>query len=107
MPLVSYSCSAPAPGILALKILAKVQDTFVEFVESKAGEAPSLKVITTNPVLNTSNTTTSVSWVGCARTLSQIIPSLGLWDNAPTVESWIESAVTSVIPALESSGKDS
>jgi hypothetical protein len=101
MPLVSYSCSASPLGILALKILAKIQDTNVEF--SEAAETPSLKIVTTNPVLGTSSTSTSVSWLGCARSLSQIVPSLGLWDD-PTVESWVESATTLVVPAMEAAG---
>ncbi|KAL3922536.1 MAG: hypothetical protein SGARI_006430, partial [Bacillariaceae sp.] len=104
MPLVTYTCSASAPGILALKLLAKIQDTEVDFTESSE-TTPSLKVVTTNPVLGSSSTSTSVSWVGCARTLSQLVPSLGLWDG-PTVESWIESAATAVIPATsDDSGK--
>jgi hypothetical protein len=102
MPLVSYNCSAAAPANLAFKILAKVQDTDVDFSDASQ-IAPSLKAVTTNPVLGSSTTSTSVSWLGCARTLSQLIPSLGLWDG-PTVESWVESAVTSVVPALEGSG---
>jgi hypothetical protein len=102
MPLVAYSCSASAPAILALKVLANVQDTHVEF--SELSEIPSLKVVTTSLVLASSNTVTSVSWLGCARTLSQIIPSLGLWDNS--VEKWVESATSMVVSALESTGEE-
>jgi hypothetical protein len=101
MPLVSYSCSAPAPGDLALKVLSKIQDTTVDFVEDAS---PSLKVVTVNPVIGSSTTSTSVSWVGCARTLSQMVPSLSLWDG-PLVESWVESAVNTVIPVLQASGR--
>jgi len=104
MPLVSYSCSAPAPGILALKILAKVQDTSVEFAEN--AETPSLKVVTTNPVTGTSTTATSVSWVECTKSLSQLVPSLSLWEGA-SVESWVESAVSSILPVIGSSSDDS
>jgi hypothetical protein len=98
MPLVSYSCSASAPASLAFQLLAKIQDTHVDFIET-SDETPSLKVVTANPILGSSSTSTSVSWVGCARTLSQLVPSLGLWDG-PTVESWVESAATAVIPCI-------
>jgi hypothetical protein len=102
MPLVAYSCSASAPAILALKVLSKVQDTDVEF--SEVPDTPSFKIDTTNLVLGISNTFSSVSWLGCARSLSQLVPSLGLWDD-PAVESWVESATTLVVPALESTGE--
>ncbi|KAG7344036.1 prolyl-tRNA synthetase [Nitzschia inconspicua] len=100
MPLVAYSCSASSPGILALKILAEVQETKVEF--SEVAGTPSLTIVTNNPVLKTSDTSTAVSWLGCARALAQTVPSLALWD-VPTVESWVESATTMVLPSLESS----
>jgi hypothetical protein len=103
MPLVAYSCSASSPAILALKVLAKVQDTHVEF--SEVSEIPSVKIVTTNPVLGVSNTVTNVSWLGCVKNLSQIVPSLGLWDDS-TVESWIQSAATLVVSALESTGEE-
>jgi hypothetical protein len=103
MPLVAYSCSASAPAILALKVLAKVQDAHVEF--SEVPEFPSVKIVTTNVVLGSSNTMSSVSWLGCARNLSQIVPSLGLWDD-PNVEIWVESAITLVVSTLESTGEE-
>lgn len=97
MPLVSYSCAAPAPASVALEVLAKLQDVELALTEA---ESPSLKAVTDHPVLGTS-TTESVSWVGCARTLAQIIPALGLWEGAQ-VESWIESASTTLLPILTS-----
>ena len=97
MPLVSYSCSAPSPASVALEVLAKLQDVEVAF---SSADSPSLKVVTEHPVLGTS-TTDSASWVGCAKTLAQIIPALGLWEN-DQVESWVESASTTLLPALAS-----
>lgn len=102
MPLVAYYCSASSPAILALKVLAKVQDTHVEF--SEVSEIPSIKIVTTNPILGVSNTVTIVSWLGCVKALSQIVPSLGLWEDS-TVESWVEAAATSVVALLESTGE--
>jgi hypothetical protein len=97
MTVVTYSCSAPAPADLALKVLAKVQDVNVSF---ESADSPSLKVETKHPVTGTS-TSESVAWVGCARTLSQVIPSLALWDGL-TVESWVDSAATTLLPILAS-----
>ena len=78
MPLVTYACSAPSSGVVALKVLAKLQDVDVAFSE---GDSPSLKVTTEHPISG-SSTAESVSWVGCARSLAQIVPSLGLWEGA-------------------------
>lgn len=99
MNLVSYSCSAASPGSLALKVLAKLQDTQVTFEDGAA--TPTLLIVTHHPVIGTTSTAESVSWVGCARALSQIIPSLGLWDG-PVVESWVDSAVSALLPVLDS-----
>eukprot|EP00339_Tiarina_fusa_P000840 CAMPEP_0117014268 /NCGR_PEP_ID=MMETSP0472-20121206/11605_1 /TAXON_ID=693140 ORGANISM="Tiarina fusus, Strain LIS" /NCGR_SAMPLE_ID=MMETSP0472 /ASSEMBLY_ACC=CAM_ASM_000603 /LENGTH=908 /DNA_ID=CAMNT_0004717781 /DNA_START=132 /DNA_END=2855 /DNA_ORIENTATION=- len=101
MTVVTYSCSAPAPADVALKVLAKVQDVAVSF---ESADSPSLKVETKHPITGAS-TSESVAWVGCARTLSQIIPSLALWDGL-TVESWVDSAATTLLPIL-TSGDDS
>jgi hypothetical protein len=99
MAIVSYSCSAPSLACLPLKVLAKLQDTEVTFVDEAA--SPTLKTVTHHPVIGTSSTTESVSWVGCTRTLSQLIPSLGLWDG-PLVESWVDAAAVTLLPLLES-----
>ena len=101
MPLVSYSCSAPSPAIAALEVLAKLQDTEVAFTSA---DSPSLKVVTEHPVLGTS-TVEHVAWVGCARALSQLIPSLGLWEG-PQVESWVDSASSTLIPVLSAGTKN-
>lgn len=100
MALVSYSCAAPSPGIVALEVLAKLQGVEVTF---SSGDSPSLEVETIHPITG-SNTTKSVAWIGCARTLSNLIPSLALWEGAE-VESWVESASNTLIPTLESGDK--
>ena len=97
MPVVTYTCSAPVSGVIALEVLAKIQDVEVTF---SAGDKPSMEAVTEHPITGKS-TTSSVSWVGCARTLSQLVPSLGLWEGAQ-VESWVESASTTLIIVLES-----
>lgn len=97
MPLVSYSCSAPSPAIVALEVLAKLQDSDVAF---SSAESPSMKVVTEHPILG--NTVVEhVAWVGCARALSQLVPSLGLWEG-PQVESWVDSASNILLPVLSS-----
>eukprot|EP00934_Nitzschia_sp_Nitz4_P003060 Nitzschia sp. Nitz4//scaffold31_size150131//57555//60853//NITZ4_002825-RA/size150131-processed-gene-0.106-mRNA-1//1//CDS//3329547650//3050//frame0 len=95
MPLVAYSCAAPAPAVDALKVLAKIQDTAVEF---SSADAPSVKIVTDHPILGPT-TVESVSWLGCARTLSQLVPSLALWEG-PQVESWVDSASTTLLSVL-------
>ena len=95
MPLVTYSCTAPEPASAALEVLAKIQDADVSFA---VGDSPSMMLVTEHPILG-SSTAESTSWIGCARTLSQIVPSLGLWDEVQ-VESWIDSAANTLIPAL-------
>jgi hypothetical protein len=97
MPVVSYSCSAPSPAIAALEILAKLQDVEVEF---SSAESASMKAVTEHPILGTT-TTESVAWVGCARALSQLVPSLGLWEDVQ-VESWVDSASNTLLPVLTS-----
>ena len=98
MTLVQHSCEAPSPARLALEVLAKLQETPVTFSE---GESPSLKSVTKHPISG-EKVTNSVAWVGCARTISQLVPSLGLWETAQ-VESWVEAAVNTLLPILSSS----
>lgn len=59
-----------------------------------------MKAVTEHPILGT-NTAESVTWVGCARALSQLVPSLGLWEG-PQVESWVDSASNTLLPVLAS-----
>lgn len=95
MPLVTYSCTAPEPASAALEVLAKLQDAEVSF---SSGELPSMTIVTEHPILG-STTSESTSWVGCARSLSSIVPSLGLWEGTQ-VESWVDAAATTLIPVL-------
>lgn len=95
MPLVTYSCTAPESGSAALEVLAKIQDVDVSF---SSGDSPSMTVATEHPILG-STIAESSSWIGCARTLAQMVPSLCLWEGA-RVESWVESAANTLIPAL-------
>jgi hypothetical protein len=101
MPLVQHTCSAPSPGKLALEVLAKLQDAKVTFGDAST---PSMKTVTQHPIVG-SITTTSVSWVGCARSLSNLIPSLTLW-GTPQVESWVEAAELTLCPILANSEFD-
>ena len=96
MPLVQVSCSAPSPGVAALEVLAKLQDTDVKF---ETAASPSLKSVTQHPIAG-SSTATAVSWVGCARSLSGLIPSLGLWEG-PMVESWVDAGANTLVPILQ------
>ena len=101
--LVQISCSAPSPSITALQVLAKLQEAKnVTFEVNDGGDTmtPSLKSITRHPISG-EKIMTSVSWVGCARTLSQLVPSLGLWEGLQ-VESWVEAASNTLIPILSS-----
>ena len=106
MPLVvSHTCVAPAPAVVPLEVLVQLQDlaSSVTF-ESPNDDDPAVmvKTVTTHPVTSQETTSTSVSWVGCARALSQLIPSLGLWGGAE-VESWVEGAASILLPYLEAS----
>ena len=92
MPIVSYTYSGPSNGVLALEILAKIQDAEV-VVNASTDEKPTLTVVTTNPIVGTSVTSTSESWASCAKTLSGLIPSLGLWGSVAAQE-WIDSAAS-------------
>lgn len=89
MPVVTYNYSGPLSGALALELLAKLQDT--ELVVSVAADAkPTLTVVTNNPIVGSSSTSSSESWAVCAKALSSLIPSLRFWDEG--VEQWIHSA---------------
>jgi hypothetical protein len=92
MSLVTYSCAVPSPASVALEVLAKLQNAEVAF---SAADSPSLEVTTKHPITGIT-TNRSVAWVGCAKTISQIIPSLALWESSQ-VESWVESASNSVL----------
>jgi len=72
--------------------LAKLQE--VEIVVNASTDAkPTLNVVTSNPIVGTSTTSTSDSWASCAKTLSGLIPSLGLWvDEDKSLVEWIDSA---------------
>ena len=94
MPIVSYSYSGPSEGVLALELLAKLQDTELT-VNATADAKPTLTVATTNPIVGSSTTSSSESWAGCAKTLSNLIPSLGFWyDGDGRFEQWIGSAAS-------------
>lgn len=110
MPLVSHTCVAPAPAVVVLEVLTALQDvgTSVAF-ETPNDDDPAVvvKTETKHPVTGETTSTTAVSWLGCARALSQLIPSLSLWGNCDdvsvVVESWIEAAASILLPYLEAS----
>mmetsp|Transcript_21005 Transcript_21005/g.58422 ORF Transcript_21005/g.58422 Transcript_21005/m.58422 type:complete len:918 (-) Transcript_21005:389-3142(-) len=92
MPICSYTYSGPSSGALALELLAGLQEVRVA-VKASTGRKPTLTVVTSNPVVGTSTSRSSDSWVSCAKTLSSVIPSLGLWvDDDQRLVKWIESA---------------
>ena len=92
MPICSYTFSGPSSGALALELLAKLQE--VEIVVNASTDAkPTLNVVTSNPIVGTSTTSTSDSWASCVKNLSGLIPSLGLWVDADkSLVEWIDSA---------------
>ena len=96
MTLVEHYCTAPSGAIGAFEVLAKIQETEVTF--NGDGSSPSMKSITKHPILGPT-TTTSVSWVGCARSLSQFVPTLELWGGV-VVESWVDAAANTLLPIL-------
>ena len=98
MTLVQHSCSAPSPAVVALEVLAKLSEQKVTF---GSAEVPSLKSVTKHPISG-EMIATSIAWVGCVRTLSQLVPSLGLWET-PQVESWVDGASNTLLPILQSS----
>ena len=92
MPIRSYTYSGPSSGAIAFELLAKIQEAQVA-VNASPDEKPTVTVVTTNPFVGTSTTSTSDSWAGCAKTLSGLIPSLGLWmDHDEILVEWIDSA---------------
>jgi hypothetical protein len=108
MPLVSHTCVAPAPAVVALEVLAQLQDVSMTF-ETPNDDDPAVmvKTVTVHPVTSQESTSTSVSWVGCARSISQFVPTLGLWgtdaSSSSQVESWVEAAASILLPYLEAS----
>ena len=94
MAIVSYTYAGPVSGSLALELLAKLQNTDLT-VNSTAGANPSLTVVTTNPIVGSSTTSTLESWVACVKALSSLIPSLKFWHDADeSFEQWISSAAS-------------
>jgi hypothetical protein len=89
MPIVTYTYSGPESGVLVLELLAKVQDT--ELAVNSAGDGkPTLKVVTTNPIVKSSTSSSFESWLDCVKEISGAIPSLRLWDE--NLEQWIVSS---------------
>ena len=111
MPIISYTYTGPLSGSLVLELLAKLQDTDLA-VNSRADAKPSLTVVTTNPIVGSSTSSTLESWVSCAKALSSLIPSLNFWhDGDESFEQWISSAasllgMSKVIAALSRRGED-
>uniref|UniRef100_A0A7S0TAC5 proline--tRNA ligase n=1 Tax=Pseudo-nitzschia delicatissima TaxID=44447 RepID=A0A7S0TAC5_9STRA len=93
MPTVTYTYAGPLGGSSALELLAKLQNTEL-VVNSTADAKPSLTVVTTNPIVGSSSTSTMDSWVSCAKALSNLIPSLSLWRDDDDFEQWISSAAS-------------
>jgi len=94
MPIISYNYSGPSSGALALELLAKLQDTEL-VVNSTTDTKPTLTVITTNPIVGSSTSSSSESWANCAKSLSSLIPSLRFWDNDnASFEQWVDSAAS-------------
>ena len=94
MPVNSYNYSGPSSGALALELLAKLQDTEL-VVNSTTDTKPTLTVITTNPIVGSSTSSSSESWANCAKSLSSLIPSLRFWDNDnASFEQWVDSAAS-------------
>jgi len=94
MPAVSYTYTGPSSGALALELLAKLQDSEL-ILDSSTDPKPTLTVVTTNPIVGSSTTTSSESWVGCAKSLSTLIPSLRFWNSdEESFEQWISSAAS-------------
>jgi len=94
MPIVFFNYSGPSSGVLALELLAKVQDTELA-VNSTTDGKPTVTTVTTNPIVGSSTSSSSESWLSCAKELSSVIPSLRLWDNGnENIEKWIGSCAT-------------
>jgi len=94
MPIISYNYSGPVSGALALELLAKIQDAEL-IVNSSSDNKPTLAVVTKNPIVGSSTTSKSESWLNCAKVLSELVPSLNFWDLADgSLEKWISSAAS-------------
>ncbi len=91
MTTVSYTFSGAAGGSSALELLAKLQNTEL-VVNATADAKPTLTIVTTNPIVGTSSTSTKESWVDCVKALSYIIPWLNLCQDGADFEQWISSA---------------
>ena len=89
MPIVTYTYSGPASGVLALELLAKVQDTELALNSASDGQ-PTLTVVTANRIVGSSTSVSTESWLNCVKELSSVIPSLRLWDD--NSEQWIMSS---------------
>jgi len=89
MPIVTYTYSGPASGVLALELLAKVQDTELALNSASDGQ-PTLTVVTANRIVGSSTSVSTESWLNCVKELSSVIPSLRLWDE--NSEQWIMSS---------------
>ena len=111
---VSIVCQAPSPTNRVVKALLRVlssplQDQVV-LVED-GGNALSLTITTTHPLLPESSGTTTltkgVSWMGILSGLCQQIPTSGLWGfqhcHAALIEGWVELAIHTLVPIIESS----
>jgi hypothetical protein len=96
MPIIQFSCSAPSPAIVALEVMSKLQEANVSFTSDVT---PSFESVTNHPIAGPS-TIKSVSWVGCTRAISGLVPSLGLWEG-PMVESWVDAAANTLLPILQ------
>lgn len=93
MPVVSYNYSGPSTGALALEVLAKLQDTELAVKFSASDAKPTLTVVTTNPIVGSSTSSSSESWTNCVKQLSSLIPSLRLWNSDDgNFEQWIMSS---------------
>ena len=93
MASVSYTFAGPAGGSSALELLAKLQNTEL-VVNATADAKPTLTIVTTNPIVGTSSTSTKESWVSCVKALSFIIPWLNLWQDGDDFEPWLSSAAS-------------
>jgi len=92
MPCVTYTYSGPASGVLALELLAKLQDTKLTLNSTTEGK-PTVTLVTTNPIVGSSTSSSSETWFNCAKELSNLIPSLRLWNTgSENFENWIESS---------------
>eukprot|EP00535_Pseudo-nitzschia_heimii_P006702 CAMPEP_0197180824 /NCGR_PEP_ID=MMETSP1423-20130617/5295_1 /TAXON_ID=476441 /ORGANISM="Pseudo-nitzschia heimii, Strain UNC1101" /LENGTH=912 /DNA_ID=CAMNT_0042630953 /DNA_START=83 /DNA_END=2821 /DNA_ORIENTATION=- len=92
MPIVTYTYSGPASGVLALELLAKLQDTKLT-VKSTTDGKPIVTLVTRNPIVGSSTSSSSETWFNCAKELSNLIPSLRLWNtSSENFENWIESS---------------